>query len=60
VTVKACGAICPDEPQWACSRAQGHGGRHESDDGGDWYDDEPAPTVQCPPIFRHSLNHSGM
>ena len=33
-----CGLACPDKPEWICVRLQGHTGRHESADGGDWHD----------------------
>lgn len=34
-----CGNRCQEHPEWVCSRAAGHPGRHESEDGGDWHDD---------------------
>lgn len=43
---EACGAKCPEESSWICRREQGHPGRHESPDGGDWYDTEDA----CRPV----------
>lgn len=33
-----CGATCPEEPKWSCSRLVGHMGRHESASGGDWHE----------------------
>lgn len=41
VNKAACGAKCPEEASWICRREQGHTGRHESPDGGDWYDAAP-------------------
>src|SRR5574342_322193 len=38
VNKAACGAKCPEEASWVCRREKGHPGRHESPDGGDWYD----------------------
>lgn len=32
-----CAARSPEEPKWTCVRPHGHGGRHESADGGDWH-----------------------
>jgi len=43
---KRCGAVCSEQPSWVCSRPQGHTGRHESYDGGDWYD-EREPCEAC-------------
>jgi hypothetical protein len=37
-----CGAVCADHHAWTCKRQRGHGGRHESADGGDWWDEAPA------------------
>lgn len=42
VNKAACGAKCPEKSSWTCRREQGHPGRHESPDGGDWYDAVPA------------------
>jgi hypothetical protein len=42
VNKAACGARCPEEPSWVCRREHGHQGRHESPDGGDWYDAPPS------------------
>lgn len=42
VNKAACGARCHEEPSWVCRREQGHPGRHESPDGGDWYDAPPS------------------
>lgn len=43
-----CGVVCGDEPRWACARHRDHTGRHESEDGGDWYDD-----TACAECGRH-------
>lgn len=42
VNKAACGATCPEESSWICRRELGHPGRHESPDGGDWYDAPPS------------------
>ena len=45
-----CGDRCLEHPEWICSRANGHPGRHESSAGGDWHDD-----CSVEPRSRHDV-----
>jgi len=47
VNRSACGDRCLENATWICSRADGHPGRHESKDGGDWHDDGSIAQKEC-------------